>query len=271
MPLGQFPGPSQLGLRRRLPYAIQDTYGGPAALQRSSTPPMPLGLAILLDVVYNHFGPEGYFLGDFGPYFTDRYRTPWGMAINYDGPESDAVRQFVIDNACDWVRDFMPTACGWMRFTPFTTFSRAHPGRHRRRPRRWRPPADGRPRDRRKRSERRRGWSNRRTAAVTDSTACGATISTTPFTLLLTGERDGYYQDFGRPEQLAKAFSRRFVYDGCYSPFRRRRHGTSIGEADRTRFVVCVQNHDQVGNRAAGDRLSTLVAARRQPLGRGLC
>ena len=85
---------------------MQNSYGGPRALQRLVDAAHQIGLAVILDVVYNHLGPEGNYLGNFGPYFTDRYHTPWGMAVNYDGPESDAVRQFVVDNACTWVRDF---------------------------------------------------------------------------------------------------------------------------------------------------------------------
>ena len=85
---------------------MQDSYGGPAGLQRWSTPLIGRGLAVVLDVVYNHFGPEGNYLGNFGPYFTDRYKTPWGLAINYDGPDSDAVRRSVVDNARHWMREF---------------------------------------------------------------------------------------------------------------------------------------------------------------------
>ena len=92
--------------------------------------------------------------------------------------------------------------------------------------------------------------------------ASGATISITASMRCLTGERDGYYQDFGKPEQLVKALNDVHVYDGCYSPFRRRRHGNKVGDTDRTRFVVAVQNHDQIGNRALGDRLTTLLASR---------
>ena len=99
MPVAQFAGDRNWGYDAVYPYAVQNSYGGPRALQRFVDAAHQAGLAVILDVVYNHFGPEGNYLGNYGPYFTDRYRTPWGMAVNYDGPESDAVRQFVIDNA----------------------------------------------------------------------------------------------------------------------------------------------------------------------------
>ena len=106
MPVAQFPGDRNWGYDGVHPYAVQNSYGGPRALQRLVDAAHRHGLAVMLDVVYNHLGPEGNYLAKFGPYFTDRYHTPWGNAINYDGPDSDAVRQFVIDNACAWVRDF---------------------------------------------------------------------------------------------------------------------------------------------------------------------
>ena len=106
MPVAQFAGDRNWGYDGVYPYAVQNSYGGPRALQRLVDAAHRAGLGVILDVVYNHLGPEGNYLAKFGPYFTDRYRTPWGKAINYDGPDSDAVRQFVIDNACMWVRDF---------------------------------------------------------------------------------------------------------------------------------------------------------------------
>ncbi len=87
---------------------------------------------------------------------------------------------------------------------------------------------------------------------------------------LLTGERDGYYQDYGKPEQLVKALNDVHVYDGCYSPFRRRRRGNKVGDTDRTRFIVAMQNHDQVGNRALADRLTTLLPPAAQRLAAAL-
>ena len=106
MPVSQFPGDRDWGYDGVYLYAAQNSYGGPRALQRLIDAAHRVGLAVLLDVVYNHFGPEGNYLARFGPYFTDRYRTPWGKAVNFDGPDCDAVRQFVVDSARMWVRDF---------------------------------------------------------------------------------------------------------------------------------------------------------------------
>ena len=271
MPVAQFPGERNWGYDGVYPYAVQQSYGGPRALQRLVDAAHQSGLAIILDVVYNHFGPEGNYSANFGPYFTDRYRTPWGLAVNYDGPESDAVRQFAIDNACTWVRDFHVDGLRLDAVQAIYDFG-ARPilaeiqdavqweaaGAHR--------PvhviAESNQNDVRLVHPKDRGglgldgvWSDDFHHSVRS---------------LLTGERDGYYLDFGEPAHLAKALNDVFVYDGCYSEFRRRLHGSRVGTADRTRFVVCVQNHDQVGNRARGDRLSTIVPPATQRLACGL-
>ena len=106
MPICQFPGRRNWGYDGVFPYAVQDSYGGPAALQRFVDASHRLGLAVVLDVVYNHVGPEGNVLPHYGPYFTDRYRTPWGEAVNFDGPESDHVRRYFVQNALGWLTDF---------------------------------------------------------------------------------------------------------------------------------------------------------------------
>src|ERR1700722_4955079 len=103
MPVAQFPGPRNWGYDGVYPYAPQNTYGGPAALQRLVNAPHQHGLSVALDVVYNHLGPEGNYLSAYGPYFTDRYKTPWGQALNYDGENSDDVRRFFIENALYWL------------------------------------------------------------------------------------------------------------------------------------------------------------------------
>jgi maltooligosyltrehalose trehalohydrolase len=226
---------------------------------------------VILDVVYNHLGPEGNYLGNYGPYFTDRYRTPWGTAINYDGPESDAVRQFVVDNARMWVRDFHMDG---LRLDAIQTIYDLGP-RHilteiqaavqweaARTHRLVHVVAESNQNDVRLICPQERGgfgldgvWNDDFHHSIH---------------ALLTGERDGYYSDFGEPAHVAKAINNVFVYDGCYSPFRRRRHGSRVGATDRTRFVVGVQNHDQVGNRAYGDRLGTIVDSASQRLACGL-
>ena len=223
---------------------------------------------MILDVVYNHLGPEGNYAGNFGPYFTDRYRTPWGKAINYDGADSDPVRQFVIDNARMWVRDFHVDGLRLDAVQTIYDFSPRHIL------------ADIQAAVQREAAAAQRlvhviAETNQNDVRLVRPREQGGYgldgVWSDDFHhsvhALLTGERDGYYVDFGRPEQLAKAYNDVFVYDGCYSPFHHRRHGTRVGAIDRTRFVVCIQNHDQVGNRVHGDRLGALIVAGRPAAG----
>jgi len=271
MPVAQFAGERNWGYDGVYPYAVQNSYGGPRALQRLINAAHEVGLAVILDVVYNHFGPEGNYSGNYGPYCTDRYRTPWGMAVNYDGPESDAVRQFVIDNALMWVRDFHADG---LRIDAVQAIYDLGP-RHILAEIQAAVQAE---------AER----SGRLVHVIAESNQNDVRLIRPParggFGLdgvwsddfhhsvhaLLSGERRGYYVDFGEPAHLAKALNDVFVYDGCYSRFHRRRHGTRAGAADRSRFVVCVQNHDQVGNRARGDRLTTLLSPGGRRLACGL-
>ncbi|MFC2041258.1 alpha-amylase family glycosyl hydrolase, partial [Chloroflexota bacterium] len=106
MPVAQFPGNRNWGYDGVYPFAVQDSYGGPEGLKHLVNTCHQKGLAVIVDVVYNHFGPEGNYIGDFGPYFTDRYKTPWGAALNFDGPYSDHVRRFFIENAIYWLSEF---------------------------------------------------------------------------------------------------------------------------------------------------------------------
>jgi maltooligosyltrehalose trehalohydrolase len=271
MPVAQFAGDRNWGYDGVYAYAVQNSYGGPQALQRLVDAAHQAGLAVILDVVYNHFGPEGNYLGNFGPYFTDRYRTPWGNAINYDGPDSDAVRQFVIDNARLWVRDFHLDGLRLDAVQTIYDLSAHH--------------ILGEIQAAVEREAARAGRlvhviaeTNQNDVRLVRPRARGGLgldgVWADDFHhsvhALLTGERDGYYVDFGELRHVAKALNDVFVYDGCYSPFRRRRHGSRVGATDRTRFVVCVQNHDQVGNRARGDRLSTILSPASQRLACGL-
>jgi maltooligosyltrehalose trehalohydrolase len=271
MPVAQLPGDRNWGYDGVHPNAVQNAYGGPRALQRLIDAAHGAGLAVILDVVYNHLGPEGNYLGRFGPYFTDRYRTPWGNAINFDGADSDAVRRFFIDNACMWVRDFHADGLRLDAVHANYDFSARHiladiqaavQAEAARQNRIVHVIAESNQNDVRQVKSPEEGgygldgvWSDDFHHSVH---------------ALLTGERDGYYMDFGRPRDLAKAFQGVFVYDGCYSALRRRRHGSRVGALDRTHFVVCVQNHDQVGNRAKGDRLSAILAPEAVRLACGL-
>ena len=271
MPVAQFSGDRNWGYDGVHPFAVQNSYGGPSALQKLVDSAHHAGLAVLLDVVYNHFGPEGNYLESFGPYETDRYRTPWGRAINFDGPDSDPVRRFVIDNAVAWVRDFHLDGLRLDAVHAIYDFSARHifaelqdevQAEAERQGRIVHVIAESDLNDVRLVLPAERGGHGLTAAWSDDFHHCVHTI--------LTGERDGYYRDFGRPEQLARAYADVYVYDGRYSRCRRRRHGNRVGDTDRGRFIVAVQNHDQVGNRAFGERLTALLPPEAQRLSCGL-
>ena len=219
------------------------------------------GLAVVLDVVYNHLGPEGNYLGDFGPYFTDRYRTPWGMALNYDGPDSDEVRRYFIENALYWIRECHVDALrldavhAIMDNSPHTFLAELAEAVHGEAARLKRPVylmAESDLNDVRHHTPQELGGYGLDAHWNDDFHHALHTV--------LTGEKTGYYQDFGQFGQLAKAFREGFVYSGEYSVYRRRRHGSSSRDIPSHRFVVFAQNHDQIGNRLQGDRLSSLVS-----------
>src|SRR5574341_2543739 len=260
MPVASFPGSRNWGYDGAGLFAPQRSYGGPAGLQRLVDACHARGLAVVLDVVYNHLGPEGNYLAEFGPYFTDRYRTPWGSAINYDGEDARGVRDFVIANALCWVREYhidslrLDAIHGIFDASPVHIFRELNDAVQRlaRRMGRIVPVvAESDLNDRRVVDPVRKGGHGLAGQWSDDFHHCVHT--------LLTGERNGYYADFGSIKQLAKAYTDGFVYDGGYSRFRGRPHGTPSAEIPAERFVVCSQNHDQVGNRALGERLSSLV------------
>ncbi|HSG39538.1 MAG TPA: malto-oligosyltrehalose trehalohydrolase [Thermoanaerobaculia bacterium] len=260
MPVAQFPGTRNWGYDGALPFAVQNSYGGPEGLKRLVDACHARGLAVVLDVVYNHLGPEGNYLSEFGPYFTERYKTPWGLAINYDGPHSDPVRRYFIENALHWIAEYhfdglrldAVHAIADASERPFlqelgTEVKALAEGLGRRVhvfPESdintlffLRPPERG---------------------------GCGFDAQWTDdfhhcLHSLLTGERDGYYRDFGSLAQMAKAMAGGFVYTGQYSPYRRRRHGVPADEMEGSRHVVAIQNHDQTGNRMNGERIASLV------------
>jgi maltooligosyltrehalose trehalohydrolase len=270
MPVAQFPGNRNWGYDGTYPFAVQNSYGGPEGLKRLVNACHRLGLAVVLDVVYNHLGPEGNYLGDFGPYFTDRYRTPWGPALNFDGPCSDEVRRYFVENALYWVRDCHIDA---LRLDALHAIFDRSPrpflvdlaeAVHREAARLGRPVylvAESdlndvrliRPRD----------------VGGYELDAHWNDDFHHALHALLTGERAGYYEDFGLLRQLGKAYREGFVYSGEYSPYRHRRHGSSSRGIPPERFVVFAQNHDQVGNRFAGERLTHLVSFEALKLGAG--
>jgi maltooligosyltrehalose trehalohydrolase len=263
MPLATFPGRHGWGYDGVGLYAVHEPYGGPLAFRRFVDACHARGLAVCLDVVYNHLGPSGNHLGEFGPYFTKRYGTPWGEAVNLDDAGSDHVRRFIIDNALMWLRDFhvdglrldavhalydnraltlleelsaevaaLSAVIGrplWLiaesdRNDPHTVTPRARGGLG-------------------------------LTAQWADDVHHALHVA-------LTGETSGYYADFATPGALKKVLERVFFHDGTYSTFRQQRHGRPIDREalPGSAFVASLQTHDQVGNRALGDRLSASLS-----------
>jgi maltooligosyltrehalose trehalohydrolase len=253
MPVAEFPGARGWGYDGVYISAAQSSYGGPEGLARFVRAAHEAGLAVILDVVYNHLGASGVqAMEAFGPYFTEKYETPWGRAINYDDADCDPVREFVLQSATGWIRDFgidglrldaihaifdssvehiVAAIARRVHEVDDAALVIAESGLN--------DPRVMRPRER-------------------GGYACDATWADDfhhALRVLLTGYREGYYEEFGRVAQLAKAFHRPHVHDGGYSTFRRRRFGAPADDVPPERFVVFAQNHDQVGNRAYGDRL----------------
>ncbi|HSS30490.1 MAG TPA: malto-oligosyltrehalose trehalohydrolase [Nitrospiraceae bacterium] len=260
MPVAQFPGRRNWGYDGVYPFAVQASYGGSDGLKTFVNTCHQKGIAVVLDVVYNHLGPEGNYLGDFGPYFTDRYRTPWGGAINYDGPESDEVRAYFINNALYWVTEFHIDALRLDAIHGIFDFGACHILREL-------TEAVHAQADRLGRAIHVIGESDLNDARVISPMVEGGYGLDGQWNddfhhalhTVLTGERRGYYEDFGRLDQLATALCEGFVYSGQRSTFRRRHHGNSSKSRPLSQFIAFSQNHDQVGNRAQGERLSTLV------------
>lgn len=271
MPLAQFSGTRNWGYDGVFPFAVQNSYGGPRALQRFVNACHGHGLAVVLDVVYNHLGPEGNFLGDFGPYFTDRYRASWGEAVNFDGAQSDEVVRFFIENALSWLNDYHIDALRLDAIhgifdrsaQPFLSLlSSAVDALAARTKRNIYLIAESDLNDSRFVTSRDRGgfglhaqWNDDFHHALHS---------------LQTGERFGYYQDFGSLTQLEKALRNGYVYEGDYSHYRQRRHGNSANDIRPPQLVVFSQNHDQVGNRMLGERSGTLLTLEAQKLSAGI-
>jgi maltooligosyltrehalose trehalohydrolase len=271
MPVAEFPGGRNWGYDGVHPYAPQSTYGGPDGLRRLVNTAHRCGIAVILDVVYNHLGPEGNYLEEFGPYFTDRYHTPWGKAVNFDGPESDEVRRYFIDNALYWITEFHVDGLRLDAVHAIYDFGARHAleelaeavhAHATRLGHRALVIAESDLNDPRLVRSRQCGgygldgqWSDDFHHAVHAA---------------LTGERAGYYVDFGGIEPVVQALRERFVLDGRHSRHRRRRHGAWAADVPAERFVVFLQNHDQVGNRALGERLAALVSFDEQKLAAAL-
>jgi len=268
MPVNEFSGAHGWGYDGVDLFAPHHAYGDPSDLKRLVNACHDHRLAVLLDVVYNHFGPAGNYLAKFGPYFSERYRSTWGQGINFDGEHSHEVRRFFCDNALMWLRDYhfdglrldAVHAIVDISAQPFleqlsrevaqlqSTLGRGLvliPESDLNDPRLLRPSdAGGMGLDAQ--------WSDDFHHALHT---------------ILTEERSGYYQDFGRLMDLGKALKQAFVYDGQYSAHRRRIHGRSVGRMSGHKFIGYLQNHDQIGNRAKGERSSRLITPGRLKVG----
>lgn len=260
MPVAACPGGRNWGYDGVSPYAVQANYGGPEALKRFVDAAHRIGIGVMLDVVYNHVGPEGNYLSRFGPYFTSHHKTPWGDAVNYDDEGSEHVRRYFVENALYWVREYHLDG---LRLDAVQTIKDDSPqhivaeikqrvqelASRLQRPvsviaetdendaRYLRPPREG-------------GYG---LDAVWSDDFHHAVHA------LFTGERQGYYQDFGKPEQIVRALREGCVFQGEGFAFWNAPRGTSMKDVPLPANVICIQNHDQVGNRAKGERLTSLI------------
>ena len=268
MPVAAFPGARNWGYDGVALFAAHAAYGGPAGLSRLVDGAHERGLSAFLDVVYNHFGPEGNYLGEFGPYLTSRHHTPWGDAVNYDGPDSGPVRRFVIESALRWVAGAgggfdglrLDAVHGIVDDSPVHLLRELN--------------------DAVQREARETG---RTIHVIAESDLNEARLVEPPersgyglasawaddfhhaLHVALTGDSSGYYQDFAPPQAepldaLVSALRSGWHYGGRHSKHRGRKHGTPGGHLPGRRFVVAAQNHDQIGNRARGERLSALTS-----------
>ncbi|HEX6087040.1 MAG TPA: malto-oligosyltrehalose trehalohydrolase [Thermoanaerobaculia bacterium] len=262
LPVAQFPGARNWGYDGTYVGAAQSSYGGPRALKRLVDACHQRGLAILLDVVYNHLGPEGNYLGQYGPYFTDRYKTPWGLALNFDGPHSDHVRWYFIHSALQWIDEFhfdglrvdAVHAIVDHSAEPFLQdLNVAVHARARQLGRRIYSIAESDLNDPR---------------VITPREGFGLEFDSQwaddfhhSLHVLLTGEQDGYYSGFTKNvSNLARVIETGYLYVGQHSDYRGRKYGLKPKTKDGAQFVISVQNHDQVGNRMRGERLGDLVS-----------
>lgn len=283
MPVSAFPGRWNWGYDGVGPYAVDHDYGGPAALQRFVDACHRRGLAVCLDVVYNHLGPVGNYLSRFGPYFSERHATPWGQGLNLDGEGSQHVRRWIIDNALRWFRDFHVDALRLDAVQELRDDSDRH--------------VLAQLSDEVTDLERRLGRplaliaeSDLNDPAMVRPTSHGGRGMDAQWDddvhhalhVALTGETDGYYADFaghcaalprgGPLAVLAKTLTGVFLHDGSYSSFRGQVWGVPVDPAatDGRRFLAYLQTHDQVGNRAIGDRISALLTPGQQAIGAAL-
>lgn len=261
MPVAQFPGNRNWGYDGVYPFAVQNSYGGPYQLKQLVDACHQQGIAVILDVVYNHFGPEGNYTNCFAPYFTETYRTSWGNAINFDDAHSYDVRYYFIHNALYWLEKFHIDALRLDAIQAIYDLGAKHFLAEL-----------GEKVNELSQQQRRKLYliaeSDLNDPKIIRPAELGGYGIDAQWSddlhhslySLLTGDRSGYYTDFGKCEHLAKAYKDSFVYDWKYSSYRQRYHGNYAGDRPSEQFVVCSQNHDQIGNRVLGERLSQLVS-----------
>ncbi|MCX2584086.1 malto-oligosyltrehalose trehalohydrolase [Pedobacter sp. MR22-3] len=260
MPVAQFSGDRNWGYDGVFPFAIQNSYGGPEALCQLINACHENGLAVIVDVVYNHMGPEGNYFNDFGPYFTDKYQTPWGQAINFDDANCDPVRDYFIENVLMWFRDFHVDALRLDAVHAIKDFSTTHILQ-----------------EIRQHVDQLSAYTGKSYQLIVELDLNDPKYINTidrggygmdaqwadefHHALRVTAgqEPKGYYKEFNGIEHLAKAYKDAYVYDGQYSPHRQKKFGARATYNDGRQFVVFSQNHDQVGNRMLGERTSELL------------
>ena len=260
MPVSQFPGNRNWGYDGVFPFAIHESYGGPEGLMNLVNICHQKGLAVFLDVVYNHIGPEGSCLAEYGPYFAERYKTPWGKAINYDDKYCDGVRNYIIQNTLMWLQQFHIDGLRLDAVHTIFDFSAKHIMQ-----------------ELAEQVNLLNIETGKKHYLIAESALNNTRYINPPeiggygldgqwnddfhhaLHALVTGEKNGYYIDFTNPDSLKKAFINGYVFEGEYSEFRKRRYGNSSQNNPGKQFIVFSQNHDMVGNRRFGERLSNLV------------
>jgi maltooligosyltrehalose trehalohydrolase len=267
MPVAQFPGDRNWGYDGVYPFAVQHSYGGARGLQHLVDVCHSKGLAVILDVVYNHLGPEGNYLGSFGPYFTDKYNTPWGPAINFDDAGCDGVRRYFTENLLMWFRDFHIDALRLDAVHAIKDFSPTHILREMKQHVNQLMQATGRTHYMIVELD----LNDTRFISPLEEQGYGMDAQWIDefhhaLRVAATGENNGYYADFTGIGHLTKAYRDAYVYDGQYSPHRDKTFGIPAQNREGRQFVVFSQNHDQVGNRMLGERTSSLTSFEMQKL-----
>lgn len=268
MPVAAFPGTRNWGYDGVFPFAVQTSYGGAEGLQALVNLSHEKGLAVVLDVVYNHVGPEGNHFGEYGAYFTNKYKTPWGAAVNYDDRDCDAVRNFVVENALMWFRDFHIDALRLDAVHAIKDFSAVHLLEEIRAETDELMAATGRTHYLIAESD----LNDPKYISAVERNGFGMDAQWTDefhHALRVTaGEpKKGYYSDFSEITHLAKSYTDAYVYTRMFSKERGKTFGRKAAAHHRgSQFVVFSQNHDQVGNRMLGERSSTLFSFEMQKL-----